>query len=143
MNTSPSRQFSLLETEKKDPSMAGTQHEEMQIGRFSLALHACMTPTRNDISMAITENDEGSDHENEENFNAAAEEEKKEEQPCDVSQEIMTFDVEVAENEQRIDSGRAVSDLGGLDSRRSLSEILNEGDLANVKEEELSINYRV
>ena len=48
----------------------------------------------------------------------------------------MTFDIEVAENNERADSVRTASDLGGLDSRRSLSDILNEGDLADVKEED-------
>ena len=58
----------------------------------------------------------------------------------------MTFDVEVAENndQERADSVRAASELGGLDSRRSLSEVLNEGDLAHVKEEDQqTINSRV
>ena len=118
----------------------------MPIGRFSLALQVCMTP-RNDTSMAESDNEDGTEEEEEDldgnNMVAAQEETKQEELPCDVSQEIMTFDdVEVAENEI-IASGRAVSDLGGLDSRRSLSEILNEGDLAIVKEEELTINSRV
>lgn len=118
------------------------QDEEMQIGRFSLALQVCMTP-RNDTSMAESDNEEGSYHQDYQGNNAAAQEERKEEDlPCDVSQEIMTFDVEVAENEI-VDSGRTVSDLCGLDSRRSLSEILNEGELASVNEEELTINNRV
>ena len=118
------------------------QDEEMQIGRFSLALQVCMTP-RNDTSMAESDNEEGSYHQDYQGNNAAVQEEKKEEElPCDVSQEIMTFDVEVAENEI-VDSGRTVSDLCGLDSRRSLSEILNEGELASVNEEELTINNRV
>ena len=51
----------------------------------------------------------------------------------------MTFDIEVADNDHEsrpVDSVRgAVSDLGGLDSRRSLSDVLNEGDLDHVKEE--------
>lgn len=38
-----------------------------------------------------------------------------------------------------------MSDLGAIDSRRSLSEILLEGDLANVQQEkeDLDINERV
>ena len=69
----------------------------------------------------------------------------------------MTFDVEVAENndnhnqnqeqeERVVDSGRlTISELGGLDSRRSLSEIQNEGDLDNVKgdDDQLTINSKV
>ena len=53
--------------------------------------------------------------------------------PIDVGEEVMTFDIEVAQNNPRVDSVREMaSELGAMDSRRSLSEILNEGDLANV-----------
>ena len=48
----------------------------------------------------------------------------------------MTFEVEVAQNQNNIatDSRRILdSDVGQLDSRRSLSEILNEGNLNNVQ----------
>ena len=61
VNTSPSRQFSLLETEKKgnNASAIGTNNNydnsnEAPVGRFSLALHVCMTP-RNDTSMACSD----------------------------------------------------------------------------------------
>ena len=49
----------------------------------------------------------------------------------------MAFDIEIASNEKvDIDTGREASNLGDMDSRRSLSEVLNEGDLDNVKQDE-------
>jgi len=47
---SPSRQFSLLESDCKQ--------EPEEIGRFSLALHACMTP-REEASIVIESENEG------------------------------------------------------------------------------------
>ena len=62
------------------------------------------------------------------------EEEGEENLPADNSPEVMTFDIEVASNNDynRVDTGRDASEIGGLDSRRSLSAILNEGDLAGM-----------
>jgi len=73
------------------------------------------------------------------------EEEGEENLPVDASPEIMTFDIEVASNNgcNRLDTGRDASDIGGLDSRRSLSEIHNEGDLAGMQREELTIHNKV
>ena len=47
---SPSKQFSLLESDCKQ--------EPEEIGRFSLALHACMTP-REEASIVIESENEG------------------------------------------------------------------------------------
>ena len=58
----------------------------------------------------------------------------------------MTFEIEVATNQisKRLDSGRQeTTELCQMDSRRSLSEILNEGDIGNFKQEELTINTKV
>lgn len=55
----------------------------------------------------------------------------------------MAFDIEIASNE-KIDTGREASILGDMDSRRSLSEVLNEGDLDNVDDAQVtSINNKV
>mmetsp|Transcript_29250 Transcript_29250/g.38961 ORF Transcript_29250/g.38961 Transcript_29250/m.38961 type:complete len:110 (+) Transcript_29250:798-1127(+) len=58
----------------------------------------------------------------------------------DISDGVMTFDVEVDSNQNKafnnatMDSRRPIeSDIAPLDSRRSLSEILNEGNLNNVQ----------
>ena len=56
----------------------------------------------------------------------------------------MTFEIEVASNNNRVDTGRVLSEVGNLDSRRSMSEILNEGDLTNVaRNDNLAIHSKI
>lgn len=55
----------------------------------------------------------------------------------------MTFEVEVAANNEMLDSVRQRSDLGVIDSNRSLSEILNEGDFMHLNRDELLIHSKV
>lgn len=83
--SSPSRQFSLL-----DFSDSKLRSEER--GRFSLALHACMTPRDENISMIIESDNEGNERDCQDSFIN---------QRChddDASQEVLAFDVEVASN---------------------------------------------
>ena len=130
----PRRQTSPIEQESRAEVHGGG------LGRFSLTLHACMTP-RNDILM--TEEcgtvDGGYDEEYKDG------EVDGDDLPIDVGEEVMTFDIEVAQNNPRVDSVREMaSELGAMDSRRSLSEILNEGDLANVQlDENLNLREKV
>ena len=133
-NSPPRRQASTSEHESR-PEMNGGG-----LGRFSLTLHACMTP-RNDILM--TEENGTVDGGYDEEYKDVAID--GDELPVDVGEEVMTFDIEVAQNNPRVDSVREMaSELGAMDSRRSLSEILNEGDLANVhQEEDLSLREKV
>ena len=62
-----------------------------------------------------------------------------------VSEALMTFDIEVASNNNniRVDTGRVFSDIGNLDSRRSMSEILNEGELVFTGKDNLNIQGKV
>ena len=127
----PRRQSSTIEHESRAEVNGGG------LGRFSLTLHACTTP-RNDILM--TEECGTVNGADDEEYKDG--EEDDDELPIDVGEEVMTFDIEVAENNPRVDSVREMaSELGGMDSRRSLSEVLNEGDLANVQQDE-KLNLR-
>ena len=63
-NNSPARQFKLLETAEKKEEAGGfginisDDNNEQPVGRFSLALHVCMTPKNNDTSIAPGSDDE-------------------------------------------------------------------------------------
>ena len=59
-NNSPSRQFSLLDSDKKEPDYFENETAlDPPVGRFSLALHACMTPrNNNDASMVESEEED-------------------------------------------------------------------------------------
>ena len=127
-------------------------------GRFSLALQVCMTP-RDEVSVIASDNEgencdeeDHDDHQvcNEERkltYGNSAEEEKEvvvEEDEDNVSDALMTFEIEVASNNNRVDTGRVLSEVGNLDSRRSMSEILNEGDLTNVaRNDNLAIHSKI
>ena len=73
-NNSPARQFKLLETAEKKEEIGGlgmginTSDDNAPVGRFSLALHVCMTPKHNNDDTSIAAGSDYGDYDDDDDY---------------------------------------------------------------------------